>query len=89
MKKELLTQLSVDVINNSALSWQAKGLFIFMAHGPLPELEVSKKWLLEQCQSGFGSTTSAMRELEARGLIKRICRRSPKAKFQGTFWRIA
>lgn len=87
--KDILTQQSIDVMNSPRLSWGAKGLYLFMAHGPLGEKEVSKEWINNQALTGFRALTSIMRELEANGLIKRNYHRDAKAKFKGVYWRIA
>ena len=76
MNKYMLTQLSIDVINNPALSLQSKGLYMFLSHGHLPEPEVSREFIVQHSKTGKTSTTTSMRELMDNGYLKKIILRN-------------
>lgn len=88
MRKDMLTQISIDVINNSALSWGAKGLYLYMAHGFLPEDEVSRAKLIESSGAGRASTISALRELVFAKLVEKIIKRKEAKQFDGIYYKV-
>lgn len=88
MRKDILSQLSIDVLNDSALSWGAKGLYLYMAHGFLPEAEVSRAKLIESSSTGRYATISALRELIQAKLVQKIVKRKSDKRFDGHYYKV-
>lgn len=80
------TQVSNEMVDNSDLSWKAKGILLTL-------LRNKQGWrshlsgLLKKTSDGRDSTKSGLRELEEQGYLLRITYRDKKTKrFKGKFW---
>lgn len=69
-RKERFTSVSNDIINNKEMSWEARGLLIYLLSKP-PEWIIRNADLIKQSPAGRDKITSIIQELVRHGYIFR------------------
>lgn len=73
------------VLNDTKLSWKAKGLFVYL-WSQSDEWDFYETEVVKHSTDKLGSLKSGLKELEHQGYLKRQILRDDKGKFKGNEW---
>ena len=73
------------VLNDTSLSWKAKGLFVYL-WSQADEWDFYESEVVKHSTDKLGSLKSGLKELEHQGYLKRQILRDDKGKFKGNEW---
>ena len=73
------------VLNDTSLSWKAKGLFVYL-WSQSDEWDFYETEVVKHSTDKLGSLKSGLKELEHQGYLKRQILRDDKGKFKGNEW---
>lgn len=73
------------VLNDTKLSWKAKGLFVYL-WSQSDEWDFYESEVVKHSTDKLGSLKSGLKELEHQGYLKRQILRDDKGKFKGNEW---
>lgn len=73
------------VLNDTSLSWKAKGLFIYLWYQD-EEQELCEAEIAKHSTNGLSSLRSGLKELEQQGYLKRQRVRNEQGKFEEKEW---
>jgi len=79
------SHLPNEVVENSELSWKAKGILLYL-NGRPPGWQVNHNDLVERSTDGRTSIESGVKELQEHGLLKISSKRGGDGRIQGYTW---
>jgi uncharacterized phage protein (TIGR02220 family) len=81
-RKENFTVINNDILQNSKLSWAAKGMLVYLLH--LPDgWQINVADLSNRSKNGRDGTAGIIKELMNAGYISRVKIKNEKAQFKG------
>jgi len=81
-RKENFTVVNNDILQNSNLSWAAKGMLVYLLHLP-DNWQINVADLSNRSKNGRDGTAGIIKELMNTGYISRVKIKNEKAQFKG------